>query len=112
MAPLKTIVESESYTQARRALGVDCKRLDEILDGVMLELAAAPEFFPRTPYTELRTVVTTSFSSDVAAYLIIFKIEKHQVVLNYIGVADAHDLPTGHPKKAEHRAEDDDLELT
>jgi hypothetical protein len=77
MAPLKTVVESDSYTDARRALGVDCKRLDEILDGAMLELAAAPLFFPRTAYTELRTLVTTSFSADVDEYLIIFRVDKH-----------------------------------
>jgi hypothetical protein len=112
MAPLKAIVESESYTAARRAMGVDCKRLDEILEAVVLELSAAPEFFPRTPYTDLRTVKTTSFSSDVDEYLILFRIEKHQVVLEYISVADTHDPPTGHPKNVPRPVEEDDVEFT
>jgi hypothetical protein len=87
MAAHKTVVESSSYTEARRLLEVDCKRLDEILEGIVWELSRRPQDFPRAPYTDLYCIATAQFT-DIPSLWIWYVFDEHTVTLEHIEHAD------------------------
>jgi hypothetical protein len=84
MDTLRTILESEEFTESRRALGIDPKRLDEILDGIVEVLCRDPEEFPQVEYTDLRRARTRPFPPEVASYGIFYSYDANTVTLKYI----------------------------
>jgi hypothetical protein len=84
MDTLRTIVESPEFKEARRALDIDSRRLDEILEGVCEVLARKPDEFPRVPETTLRRAKTRPFPPAIPSYGIYFEHDDTTVTLRYI----------------------------
>jgi hypothetical protein len=87
----RTIVEGPEFTTERRALDIDCRRIDEILEGVCEVLARKPDEFPTVANTPLRRVRTRPFKPDVPSYGILFEYDADTVTLRYIYRIDVLD---------------------
>lgn len=77
---MRDIVEDHSFDRARALLGIDIRRLDEILEGLTFTLARNPELFERVPGTYLRVALTTRFP-DVPALRVFFTVDAQRVTL-------------------------------
>lgn len=88
MADYFQIVEHSDFTAARRALDIDAKLLDEILEGVIDILARIPETFGRVSYTKkLRSLATRDWAPvGKPRFIIYFSVDKKQetVTLEFI----------------------------
>jgi hypothetical protein len=86
MADYRQIVEHPEFTAARRALDIDVKLLDEILEGVIGVIARIPETFGRVEYTKkLRSVATRDWTqSGKPRFIVYFSFDKETVTLEYI----------------------------
>lgn len=86
MAALRQIVEHAEFTAARRALDLDVRLLDEILEGVTGVLARNPERFGRVDYTsKLRTIATRDWApAGKPRFIIYFSFDAETVTLEYI----------------------------
>ena len=51
---MRTIREAETFAKKLKELGVDPKRMDELLEGITLTVATHPEIFEKLPGKELR----------------------------------------------------------
>jgi hypothetical protein len=90
---IRTIVERPLYVACKESLGIDCKRLDEILDGITLKIAVEPTFFPRLPSTDVRRARTQEFPPDIPSYSIWYTYDSQKVVLELIELTPADELP-------------------
>ena len=79
----RTIIESNLYADSKAALPLTCKRLDEILDGVLWHLSRKPEIFPRVPGTVLHRVRTEAFP-DVPVLLVWYTFDHDTVTLQLV----------------------------
>jgi hypothetical protein len=85
MDKYRQVVEHADFTAARRALDIDVRLLDEILEGVSSVLARIPESFGRVEYTKLRTVATREWTSaGKPRFIIYFSFDDETVTLRYI----------------------------
>lgn len=92
MARERTIVEEDSFRQARQRLPITCKQLDEAIEEITLNIARNPDYFPYVPPgKELRRCRTKAFPPNVDAYDILFKYDRDSVTLLYIDHADQRD---------------------
>jgi hypothetical protein len=62
MATHREIVEHDDFKAARRALDIDVRLLDEIMEGVVDVIARIPETFGRVEYTNRLRVVAPRIS--------------------------------------------------
>ena len=86
MAPFKarTIVETPLYVASKTALGIDCERLDEILDGILMKISIEPMRFPFAPGLEVRRARTQGFPPHVPSYRIWYTFDSNTVTLQLI----------------------------
>jgi hypothetical protein len=86
MATYREIVEHADFTAARRALDIDTRFLDEILEGVSSVLARIPETFGKVENTtRLRTLATRDWAPAGKPRLIIyFSFDDETVTLEFI----------------------------
>jgi hypothetical protein len=95
MAPYKqrTLVETPIYAECKASLGIDCQRLDEILEGIMMKIAVEPEYFPRLVGTHVRRARTQEFPPDIPSYRVWFTFDSQKVMLELIELTPADELP-------------------
>jgi hypothetical protein len=86
MAAYRQIVEHPEFKAARRALDIDVRMLDEILEGVVDVLARIPDTFGRIDYTNKLRVVATRDWAPVGKprFIIYFSFDDETVTLEYI----------------------------
>jgi hypothetical protein len=86
MASYRQIIEHPEFKAARRALDINVRLLDEILDGVLDVLARKPETFGRVEYTKkLRAVATRDWTAaGKPRFIIYFSFDDETVTLEYI----------------------------
>jgi hypothetical protein len=86
MAAYRQIVEHDDFKAARRALDIDVRLLDEILEGVVDVIARIPETFGRVEYTKkLRVVATRDWAAlGKPRFIIYFSFDDETVTLEYI----------------------------
>jgi hypothetical protein len=86
MADYREIVEHPEFTAARRALDIDVRVLDEILEGAIDILVRIPESFGRVEYTrKLRTLATRDWApAGKPRFIIYFSFDDETVTLEYI----------------------------
>jgi hypothetical protein len=86
MATHREIVEHPDFKAARRALDIDVKLLDEILEGVTSVIARIPEKFGRVEYTNnLRVVATRDWAAvGKPRFIIYFSFDDETVTLEHI----------------------------
>jgi hypothetical protein len=97
---IRTIIESDAFVETRLALQGSAKRVDEILGGSHHALARRPSYFPRVPGTTvLHSLRTEEFPPHIPSYLIWFRFDDQEVVLEELSFAfpeDADQLPNPH----------------
>lgn len=93
MADYREIVEHPDFVTARRALDVDVRLLDEILEGVIDVLVRIPESFGKVQYTKkLRSVATRDWApAGKPRFIIYFSFDDETVTLEYIHRHDVSD---------------------
>ncbi len=93
MATRREIIEHDDFKAARRALDIDVRLLDEILEGVVEVIARIPETFGRVEYTnKLRVVATRDWASvGKPRFIIYFSFDDETVTLEYIHRHDIDD---------------------
>jgi hypothetical protein len=86
MAAFREIVEHPEFTAARRALDIDVRVLDEILEGVVDVIARAPQRFGIVEYAKnLRVVATRDWTPlGKPRFIIYFSFNDEKVTLEYI----------------------------
>lgn len=86
MATYREIVEHQEFTDARRAMDIDVRVLDEILEGVLDVLARIPETFGRVEYTKRLRAVATRDWADIGKprFIVYFSFDDETVTLEYI----------------------------
>lgn len=84
----REVVEGQWFPDSRRALGLSARRLDEILEGVILTLAAQPKRYPIVAGTTLHTLTTDGFPPHLPSYTIYFNFNAQTVVLEWIEHTD------------------------
>ena|ERR1044072_912800 len=90
----RTIVETPLYTASRDALRVDCKRLDEILDGITMKMAVEPEYFPLAPgLRDVRRARSKEFPPEIPSFRIWFTYDSQRVYLQLLERTPADELP-------------------
>lgn len=80
--------ESAEFSGLREKLAVSVRRLDEILAGVLWEIAQDPYYRDEVPETSLRVIPTDPFT-DAPALLIAYTIEEEEncCELQWIAIA-------------------------
>src|SRR5260370_1073348 len=89
----RTLVETPLYVACKQSLGVDCRRLDEVLDGLTMKIAVEPTFFPRLPGTEVRRARTQEFPPNIPSYRVWYEFDSQKVVLQLIELTPLDELP-------------------
>ena len=89
----RALIETELYRAGKQSLGIDCSRLDEILDGITMKMAVEPGYFPRLPGTDVRRARTQEFPPDIPSYRIWYTFDSQQVVLQLIELTPLDELP-------------------
>jgi hypothetical protein len=86
MATHREIVEHSDFTAARRALDIDARLLDEILEGAVDILARIPESCGRVECTKhLRVLATRDWApAGKPRCIIYFSFDKETVTLEFI----------------------------
>jgi hypothetical protein len=77
---IRTIRQEPKFDEQLEGLGVSCKRLDAILEGVGFALARAPEAFERVPGT-LVSILKTAVHPGAPSVRIFFTYNEHEVHL-------------------------------
>jgi hypothetical protein len=96
MAPFKirTIVETPLFAACKNSLGIDCERLDEILDGITMKIAVEPKFFPRLKGTEeVRRARTQEFPPHIPSYRVWYTYDSLTVTLQFIERTPLDEFP-------------------
>jgi hypothetical protein len=81
--PPRTCVEEATFAEQKEKLGVDVKRLDEILDGLLLRIARFPERSHVVPTTSLRTEMSMPFE-DAPTIIVTFAYDESHVYMLWI----------------------------
>ena len=90
----RTLIESDLYSVCKDSLGVDCKRLDEILEGITTKIAVEPDFFPRAPGLKgVRRARTQEFPPDIPSFRVWYTYDSQTVVLHLIEITAPGELP-------------------
>lgn len=89
----RTIKQTPLYDACVEALGVDCMRLDEVLEGITFKIAIEPKFFPQLAGTQVRRARTQEFPPDIPSFRIWFTFDSQTVFLELIEVTPADELP-------------------
>jgi hypothetical protein len=90
---IRTLIETPLYVAGKEVLGVECKRLDEILDGITMKIAVEPTFFPRLVGAEVRRARTQEFPPDIPSYRVWYTFDSQTVVLQLIELTPPDELP-------------------
>jgi hypothetical protein len=83
----RKIIEGIDYTEAIRNLGVEYRRLDIAIEGMIGVLATRPEIFPKVPGTEMHCLSINRFQG-VPALNIWFVFDDETVKLIAAELAD------------------------
>jgi hypothetical protein len=87
MASHREIIEHDDFKAARRAIDIDVRLLDEIMEGVVDVIARIPETFGMIDYTRrnLRAVATRDWAeAGKPRFIIFFSFDAETVTLEYI----------------------------
>jgi hypothetical protein len=90
----RTLVETPLYAACKETLGVDCERLDEIIEGVTMKMAVEPKYFPIAPGLEnVRRARSKEFPPEIPSFRIWFTYDSQRVYLQLIERTPADELP-------------------
>lgn len=88
---LRTIRQEPKFDEQLRELGISCRRLDEILDGVCFGLARDPESFGVVPGTHL-SILKTAVFPQAPSLRIFFTYTDNEVCLLWVELCE-DDVP-------------------
>ena len=80
MSAIRTIRQEPKFDEQLDGLGITCKRLDAILEGVGFALARAPESFERVPGT-LLSILKTAVHPGAPSLRVFFTYNEYEVHL-------------------------------
>ena len=104
MGAYREIVEHPDYVAARRALDIDVRLLDEILEGVIDVISHIPHKFGIIKNAKhLRVVATRDWAPDKPRFIIYFSFNAKTVTLEYIHGHELddtdYDYKEAHPRR-------------